>query len=102
MELFKLNEKDLKRKNHKDFAIVENVLKYHVLWSKLRTGEPQTREMRYEVDKTEYTLIDYYFPIFNDKSEVEKIFSISVDISKLRNHVSLLTKTLNDIKKNKS
>jgi methyl-accepting chemotaxis protein len=44
---FKLSEGDLKRKNHKDFAIVDNVLKYHVLWSKLRTGEPQTREYSY-------------------------------------------------------
>ncbi len=101
LQLFKLTEKDFHRKNHKDFAVVDNVLKYHVLWSKLRSGEPQVREMAYEINAVRYVFMDHYFPTKNEKHEIEKIVVYSVDITTLRDRIINLTKSLDDYKKNR-
>ncbi len=102
LQLFKLESEDIKRKNHRDFAIVENVLKYHVLWSKLRSGEPQVREIRYGIENREFIFMDYYFPVKDEKNKTGKVLVISINISEMKKRIEMLTKTLNDFKKNKN
>lgn len=99
LKLFKLSEKDIKNKNHKDFAVVDNVLKYHVLWSKLRVGEPLAREYSYEVNGMTFFFLDNYFPVKNNQHEVEKVVVYSQDITSLRDRITKLTKSLDDFKK---
>lgn len=102
MNLLELEEKDLKKKMHKDLAVIDNFLKYHVLWSKIRTGVTQQRQYKYEFKNKTFYFSEYYIPILNKNEEVHRIVVVSFDITAFKIAEINYKKAIEELRSNKS
>jgi len=102
MSLLELEEKDMKRKMHKDMAVIENYLKYHVLWSKIRTGITQQRVYRYEVKNKTFYFSEYYIPVLDKNEQVNRIVVVSFDITSYKVAEMNYKKAIEELRGNKT